>query len=489
MSSIGVCTACLVLERIIGCYVGDDASRICEDCYGPGMVRYYEIPSDNMGELARRFATLAKRAKKLKLPEPTFREIGEPTRKEKKHPVTGLTEKVYLLHHIVVDPGLSEVKVTGWTFIATVQCTEEGNIIRKVGQAEVPAEYRTITNKCDHCSTSRNRKDVYLLHHEKDGYKVVGRNCLIDYFGTDALMYAERAQYLADLSDSIEDDEFGFGGGGGGPKYYALEDYLSHVAQCIKLEGWMSRGRARKMDGYVQATADIAYLHMTPSARPPKWHPLYSVIDLESFELAEKAIEWAADLEGEEIADYLHNIRVIARRAVCEGRDMGLGASIVSAYQRHLNSLRMKELAARRGEVATHVGTVGDRSLFNLHVENVITCDGQYGTSYLHILGDKDMNCFKWFSSGTTLETGKDYLLKGTIKKHDEYRGVKQNLLSRCEEVEIKSYLCVVEGVKFELSGETELDVRKQLREKLNVKKLPRGTFIVEQVQEVEGAV
>ncbi len=493
MAHIATCSRCSVSKRIIACYPDNTAIKVCDDCYTTNsndLVRYFEIPSDNMGELARRFTKLGKRAKKLKLPEPTFRELGT-ERRVKKNDITGLTEKVYLLHQIVVDPGTTEVKVSGWTFVATIQHTEEGNIIRKVGENEIPNKYRQVSNLCEHCNTNRYRKDTYILLHENGETKQVGRNCLADFFGHDALMYAERAQYLADIgdiSDSME-DEMGFGGGGG-PRYNALEEFLSHVAQCISLEGWMSRGRAKQMEGYVQATADIAYLHMTPAARPPRWVPLYSTPDPKSIELANQSIEWASEIEGEEIPDYLHNIRVIARRGVCEGRDQGLAASIVSAYQRHLNQLRRKELAAKRAETASYVGIVGQRGRFALHVEDVKTCESDFGTSYLHSMVDSEGNVYKWFSSSTTLEANTDYILNGTIKKHDEWKGLKQNMLSRCEVVELKNYFCFIDGEKrMVYQVASELEARKALRTELNVKKLPRNTVLIEDVAEKEGAV
>ncbi len=489
MSRIGTCALCSAVKTLIGCKSDDTSFKVCDECVQPGMVRYFEIPSDNMGELARRFAKLAKRAKKLKLPEPTFRELGT-ERKVKKNNV-GATEKVYLIHQIVVDPGTTEVKVSGWTFVATIQHTEEGNIIRKVGENEIPHKYRQVTNLCEHCNTNRYRKDTYILLHESGETKQVGRNCLADFFGHDALMYAERAQYLCDIADISEsmEDELGFGMGGG-PKYCALEEYLSHVAQCIRLEGWMSRGRARQMEGHVDATADIAFLHMTPSARPPKWVALYSNVEPESIELANSAIEWASEIEGEEIADYLHNIRVIARRGVCENRDQGLAASIVSGYQRHLNTLRRKELAAKRALTATHVGEVGQRRRFKLHVEDVKTCESDFGTSYLHMMSDEDGNVFKWFSSGTTLEANTDYILNGTIKKHGEWQGVKDNMLTRCDVVEFKTFYCFLDGEKHIITEvASDLEARKVLRAKLNLKKLPKNTVLVEDKGDKEGAI
>jgi len=447
--------------------------------------RVFKIPSDNLGVLEEKFKKLARRAKKLNLPAPTFTEI-KVERIQKKNPHTDMVERTYLLHHITVDSGCAVVKVQGWTFIATIQHTEEGNIIRKVGRAEIPVQYRTVTNLCEHCNTNRYRKDTYILSHEDGSYKQVGRNCLADFFGHDALMYAERAQYLTDLDalgESME-DEMGFGGGGG-PSYEPLETYLGYVAECIKLDGWMSRGKARELNMEGCATCEIAQKHLHPRLAGPHFKPMFSSPSPESFQVGEAAIEWAADIEGEEIPDYLHNIRTIARRCVYEGRDMGLAASIVAAYQRHLSTLRWKELQAKRAEIAQHVGNVGDRVRMKVMVEKVVQCDSQWGTSHLHIMSDDNGNVFIWFASSGAHETGSEIILKGTIKKHDVRDGVKQNVLTRCEEVELKTYFVMVDDTKYTFQAEKELEVRKLLREKLGVAKLPKGTRIIEDVPQV----
>lgn len=44
------------------------------------VMKVYEIPSDNLGNLEAKFQKLGKRARKLGLPEPTYTEVGEPTR-------------------------------------------------------------------------------------------------------------------------------------------------------------------------------------------------------------------------------------------------------------------------------------------------------------------------------------------------------------------------------------------------------------------------
>ena len=79
-----------------------------------------------------------------------------------------------------------------------------------------------------------------------------------------------------------------------------------------------------------------------------------------------------------------------------------------------------KEKASLKDE---WIGQVGDRTLLDVTCIKVIACEGQYGTTGLHILRDAENRAIVWFASGSTewLEVGERYLVKGTIKKHDWY--------------------------------------------------------------------
>ena len=60
------------------------------------------------------------------------------------------------------------------------------------------------------------------------------------------------------------------------------------------------------------------------------------------------------------------------------------------------------------------------------------TFDGYYGTTYIYtfLYGE---NVLVWMTSSCKeAEVGDHFLLTGTIKSHDEYKGVKQTKLSRC---------------------------------------------------------
>ena len=79
-----------------------------------------------------------------------------------------------------------------------------------------------------------------------------------------------------------------------------------------------------------------------------------------------------------------------------------------------------------------YVGEIGDRDVFELKIEKVIGLDGYYGHSSMHIMTDANGNTFVWNTATKTLEVGTTYNLKGTIKDHKEYKGVKQTILTRC---------------------------------------------------------
>ena len=55
--------------------------------------------------------------------------------------------------------------INNWKFIASVQHTEKGNLIKKCCEVEVPKRYYTSKPICEHCNNKRNRKDTYCTKH------------------------------------------------------------------------------------------------------------------------------------------------------------------------------------------------------------------------------------------------------------------------------------------------------------------------------------
>lgn len=83
-----------------------------------------------------------------------------------------------------------------------------------------------------------------------------------------------------------------------------------------------------------------------------------------------------------------------------------------------------------------YVGEIKER-LRDIHAKLISEreINGYYGTSILYTFA-QDENILVWFCSGCPIDKdiqiGDEILLTGTVKAHDEYKGVKQTKLNRC---------------------------------------------------------
>jgi hypothetical protein len=94
------------------------------------------------------------------------------------------------------------------------------------------------------------------------------------------------------------------------------------------------------------------------------------------------------------------------------------------------------QAAERKAEGAASqwVGEVKERFEFEAEVMGVFGTEGFYGHTDIVKFKDADGNHFTWFASDyTNLDRGDRIAIKGTVKKHDEYKGVKQTVLTRCK--------------------------------------------------------
>lgn len=81
-----------------------------------------------------------------------------------------------------------------------------------------------------------------------------------------------------------------------------------------------------------------------------------------------------------------------------------------------------------------YVGTVKERIEFEAVVVGVYDSEGFCGHTDIVKFRDLSGNLFTWFASGYTgLERGDRMTIKGTVKAHDEYMGIRQTTLTRCK--------------------------------------------------------
>ena len=86
------------------------------------------------------------------------------------------------------------------------------------------------------------------------------------------------------------------------------------------------------------------------------------------------------------------------------------------------------------GAASEWVGEVKERIEFEAEIMGSYLNDGFYGVTDILKFKDEAGNHFTWFASDITgLQRGDRISIKGTVKKHDEYKEIKQTILTRCK--------------------------------------------------------
>jgi hypothetical protein len=389
----------------------------------------YKIPKQNLAKFTKNLEKLSKKAQKL---------TGE---KIYFVPFNTITEKLgdgYMQEYVeVLLSGFDAPKLNGWSFVARLDhANEVGNIVRPVPGFIVPEMYRDRGSVCDHCRIKRYRRDTYLVQHEETGeIKQIGSTCLKDFLGH---QHPEKIAKMAELLGYANEYARGAMEVGVDRRWIDLEEYLAHVAMHIDKYGYMSQSRAKEINAsiidpkeMVTPTSSYALNTMFPN---PKYRDEAPVPSDTNFARAAEAIEWAANLgeNGIPLNDYQHNIKVLAASGMIELRSIGYASSIVGAYMRAMDLFPKREAK----QVSNHVGAVGDKLEVNVTLVGQWERDNDAGVYFIYRFKDDAGNVFTWMTGKALgLNTGASLKLKGSVKSHDEYKGTKSTVLTRCKVV------------------------------------------------------
>ena len=125
--------------------------------------------------------------------------------------------------------------------------------------------------------------------------------------------------------------------------------------------------------------------------------------------------------------------------------------AMFSAKQNHDKELAKKVAEEKRiaeNAKVEYYGAVGDKFEHEMTFEKIFGFDTMYGYQYILLFRDADNHVFKWSTSSSTYkawstisgkegfveyEIGKKYLIKGSIKSHEEYKSCKQTVITRCK--------------------------------------------------------
>ena len=401
----------------------------------------YEIPTHNVARLQQAIEKLNRRAKRLGV-EPIVLTLGATSTKTFKWTNEGgLDEKRTVeITQVVVD-GEPPV-VDGWRFLACMQHVPEvGTLILAVPGVSLP-QYRDAAPDCDHCKAKRARRTTYALQEVESGKIMqVGSTCLHAFLpcaSVDPNVIASRCEWLGELSRVCTDAEDMGWGGGGGSKYTDLAEYVAWVAKAIREVGWCSKGEAYGTSKW--PTADVAsnfmgeYAHQQRNGCSKHSDKIEPPTD-EDRTRAAAALEWARGLveRKDELGDYEHNLMVACSPWYLMPKADGIVASVVRAHQRVLERQAADEARAQAiAECNAHLGAVGQRLEITVRVLTTREMPGDFGTTTLVKMRATTGELLTWYSSNGGLEIGKEYKLRATVKRHGEYKGAKETVVSRC---------------------------------------------------------
>lgn len=414
----------------------------------------FDIPDYNMSVVGQKIAKLNKRGAKLGC-EPIQIIIVKKWENVLRQPhdedhILSGGEIIEVVPMTTIQVIGSAPKLNGWTLVSVVEPIAEGVLLRKFPgtKLEVPVEFRNVTpDRCDHCHTSRQRNETFIVHHaESSKWMVVGRNCLADFTGcNNPERIANYASVLYDLMISIKDEEtLGSGGGGRGGYYCApIRSFLKMVAIVSGREGFITSTEAKKRDeagDYVSPTGkSVFYRFFHPNSTRTKESiaekkKLYESINDEEDEkaddLVDAAMQWGktefVDADDNNLSDYGHNMKLLLAADRVRIIDVGFVASVIKGYKRSLE--HKQERITYKG----HVGTVGEKITLPVTIKRVYEYAGQYGLVYITTMQDDDGNVLTWFAkpkSGKP-DVGKYLTITAKVKRHDVRKGEKSTIIT-----------------------------------------------------------
>jgi hypothetical protein len=351
----------------------------------------------------------------------------------------------YRLSFDVTDIELDvQFKFNGWYTLGMVT-RKDGIVQCYFNDAELLKQYKDTDFHCDHCHKHVHRNSVVLLEHENGERKLVGTACVKEFTqGLDGNLIAQFNDLDSYLSKTASDldcllkgenlDDIPISGmiERGGNPIYDIQEIVATASYLIRLYGFSPSGADDATWKYILDTIRKAWDDEDAKAE------------------ATKAIEWLKSLPEEEYlkSSYLFNLRQIIDADYCAYRHFSILTSLIPTYKKAV----AKKIS--QNTVSNHVGQINEKFTLNLTYKNTASFDSQYGTCFFHFFTDEMGNVFKWSTNKGLVYSYKDIFdrvithqldqgalveIKGTIKEHTEYKGVKQTVITRCKYTVLKS--------------------------------------------------
>ena len=368
-----------------------------------------------------------------------------------------------------------------WIILGVINHKE--GLVKSAPNQQIPFELipkDLSSNVCDHCKSERVRnKTVFIKNLENDEIIRVGGSCIKYYLGYD---YEKILNYLTELNLFIdtfneggidfEDFEFSRSRGFREEPTANVKDIIKYFFYYVKKKGYISKASAEKYNTkqddkllndtesveptrYMTCTKDQIHEELLGVFTPPdfrkqkdvdEWNETIKnygeIIEKENNDGYEKIVQYVEENYKEN--NFLFNVKNMIEAKYVKLSQMNY---VLGACSMYYGKIAYEEYKKKKEEeqheiasVSEWVGVVGEKiPLENLEITNISSFATDFGYSNVYKLKDDKGNIFtkfgtinsKFLVSGEDVIVGSKISATAEIKKHDEYKGVRQTTLGR----------------------------------------------------------
>ena len=386
----------------------------------------YAIHEDHFLEVEKKLTKVMRKCAKLGNPF-TFEVVGSEIRTRK---VNGKEE-----HHrfnLVNVEGTAHVD--GWEFIATLEIHSGGNVIRRYNtEVDLPDYFRTSPNICEHCNTSRARKNLYVIRNtETNEFKQVGGNCLNLYTNGLSLEYV-----TAYMDGVIELDKFNGVFCSSGTTYYPVDEVISYAAYIIGKTGYFNTQAVLPTKTLTALMLNNGMAkgveYVNDCLKNSRFDVRFNAEDFtrDNSDEVNAIIEYYKSLEDN--SEFMHNVKIMLNEGYVSYKGLGYLCFLPQGYTKYKEREAAK--AKRLLEKRIHWGEVGQRYK-NISVDSVrkvAAFDTDCGVMRIYNIIIEGGTVLTWKTSSYLEEVEKGAQIAFTVKAHSEYKGQKQTEITRCK--------------------------------------------------------
>ena len=399
----------------------------------------YAIYEGNMEILEKKISKIANKCKKYGC-DITFKQTGELFKDVQVGYDEQAKKPIYKAFKFIEVEAEGSAVINGWEFVATIDHTANGNIFSKaLTDVEIPDRYRHCKPFCEHCNSYRMRNNTFIVRDMHTGeFKQVGRNCLCDY--THGLS-VELASYLASIRSVLDEetsDDYIRSACGSWKHYYNTKFVLQVASEWIRNFGYQkttfdngdynpdsTRNKVSDVIGVIRGTSRDKDMIRTMNSVN------FDENSAEAVELMKKAIAWITAQQAD--TDYMKNLQILVSNEYVLPKHFGYLCSLIQTYIRECEKQEAKQREAKENACSQYIGEEGKRIDVDIASGKCVTSwETDYGFTYVYKFTDNLGNVIIWKTSNW-LNEDKITHIRGTVKEHSEYNGVKQTVLTRCK--------------------------------------------------------